>query len=271
MINLDKETKRENVIKENDLIVLYLGANTKWLIRAEPNKEFHTHRGIINLSEFIGKEWGMPVPSSTKDAYFYALKPLVTDLALLSPRTTNIIYPKDAGFILIKAGITPGSTVVEAGTGSGAFTIVLANYVKPNGHVYSYDIRKDMIKIVDKKLKKAGVTEFVTLKNKNICEGIDEKNVDVIVLDLATPWLVVEHAKNSLTGGGVFVSYSPTINQTMKTVQELKKYGFIGIETQEIFLRDILVREGKTRPASRMVGHTGYITFARKVYSIKRE
>ena len=266
---MNANTEQDNYrIQEGDLVLLYANGK-KWLIKVDREKEFHTHKGFLRLEEIIGKTWGTPIKSSKGDVYFYPMRPLISDLAMMSPRTTNIIYPKDSGYILIKAGIGPNSIVVEAGTGSGALTTILAYYVKPHGHVFTYEIREEFIKKAEKKIKRLGLDKFVTFKNKDICNGIDERNVDAIILDLATPWKVVKHARIALKSDGVFVSYSPTIEQTMKTVKALENKNFIGIETCEILLRDILVREGKTRPASRMIGHTGFITFARN--TVKEE
>jgi len=115
-----------------------------------------------------------------------------------------------------------------------------------------------------KNIKEAGLEKYVTFKLKDVNEGIDERNVDAVILDMATPWLVVPHAYEALKEGGSFVSYSPTIEQVQKTVSTLSKTGFYDITTVECFVRRILVREGRTRPETSMIAHTGYITFARK-------
>ena len=115
-----------------------------------------------------------------------------------------------------------------------------------------------------KNLKRAGVSEYVELKSKDITEGIDEKEVDAVVLDMATPWLVVPYAYSALKGSGVLVSFSPTIDQVVKTVEALKENGFVAIETVESLMREMQIERGKTRPQTLMTGHTGYTTFARK-------
>jgi len=162
------------------------------------------------------------------------------------------------------SGIQPGSIVVEAGTGTGALTAALASYVKPSGRVYSYEIRSEFIQPAKKNLEKASVSEFVEIRGQDITLGIQEKNVDAIVLDLATPWLVVPHAYNALKGSGTVVSFSPTIDQVVKMVESLETAGFVDIETVECLLRGIQAIKGKTRPETLMTGHTGYITYARK-------
>ncbi|KYH39780.1 MAG: tRNA(1-methyladenosine) methyltransferase-like methyltransferase [Candidatus Bathyarchaeota archaeon B63] len=95
-------------------------------------------------------------------------------------------------------------------------------------------------------------------------EGIEEREVDAVILDLATPWLVVPHAYEALKGSGAFVSFSPTIDQVLRTVESLRENRFRGIETFESLLRGMQVQRGRTRPETLMTGHTGYITIARK-------
>ena len=85
-----------------------------------------------------------------------------------------------------------------------------------------------------------------------------------MVLDLATPWLVVSHAYAALKGSGMLVSFSPTIDQVVKTVEALEGTGFVDIETVECLLRGMQIERGKTRPETLMTAHTGYITHARK-------
>jgi tRNA (adenine57-N1/adenine58-N1)-methyltransferase len=155
---------------------------------------------------------------------------------------------------------------VEAGTGSGSLTAMLANTVRPTGHIYSYELREEFISTAKKNLERANVSDWVEIKNMDVTKGIEERNVDVIVLDLATPWLVIPFARDALKGSGVLSSYSPTIEQTQKTVKALEENAFGDIQTFESLVRKILVREGKTRPETFMVGHTGYMTFARKCF-----
>ena len=229
----------------------------------EKGKSFHTHKGFIQLDDLVGKEYGTRITSSM-GVEFVALRPTIRDYIFKIQRRTQISYPKDIALILIFSGVGPGSHVVEAGTGTGALTSALAFYVKPAGRVCSYDIRREFTEMALKNLKKAGVSEYVELKSKDITEGIDEKEVDAVVLDMATPWLVVPYAYSALKGSGVLVSFSPTIDQVVKTVEALKENGFVAIETVESLMREMQIERGKTRPQTLMTGHTGYMTFARK-------
>jgi tRNA (adenine57-N1/adenine58-N1)-methyltransferase len=251
-------------ISEGDDILLYLDRERTYQIKVKVGEQFHTHKGFILFEDLVGKPYGSTVVSSLGIS-FYALRPLIRDRVLKTDRRTQVLYPKDIGYILYQLGIGNGSTVVEAGTGSGALTMSLANAVMPEGRVYSYEIDERSQRIAAGNIDRSGLHPIVEMKLGDITQGIAEKDVDAVVLDLATPWLVIDHAWEALTGSGVFLSFSPTIEQVMKTVYALEAKPFIEIETVELILRRITVAENKTRPETLMIGHSGYLTTARKV------
>lgn len=250
-------------IREGDYVLLYLSQRKTYLVKVEKGKTFHTHKGFIEFDDLIGKEYGSRILSSL-GVEFIALKPLLRDYIIKSVRKTQITYPKDTALIVMFSGIGPGSRVVEAGTGTGALTTALAHFIKPDGKVHSYEIREKFLKTAKKNLNRAGLIDFVELKNKDVTAGIDEIDVDATILDLATPWLVVPHAYAALKPCGTLVSFSPTIDQVVKTVEALKENSFVDVKTVECLLRGMRIARGKTRPQTLMTGHTGYITFARK-------
>lgn len=250
-------------IREGDYVLLYLDDKRTYLVRVERGKVLHTHKGFVRIDDVIDQEYGVRVKSSM-GVEFVAFRPSVRDFIFKSMRGTQIIYPKDIALIILYGNIKPGSRVVEAGTGVGALTTALASYVKPDGKVYSYEVRKEFLEVARKNLERAEVLDYVELKNKDVTQGIDERDVDAVVLDMATPWLVIPHAYTALKGGGSFISFSPTIDQAIRTVEELRGCGFRYIETIECLIRKIRVEKGKTRPETLMIGHTGYMTFARK-------
>ena len=248
---------------EGDYILLYLSQRKTYLVKVEAGKSFHTHKGFIKFDDLIGKDYGSCILSSL-GIEFIVLKPLLRDFVMKSVRKTQITYPKDIALIVMFSGIGPGSRVVEAGTGTGALTTALAHYVKPDGKVYSYEIRDEFLKTAERNLKRAGLIDFVELKNKDVTTGINESDIDSVILDLATPWLVVSHAYDALKSCGTLVSFSPTIDQVVKTVEALNENGFVDMETVECLMRGMQIERGKTRPQTLMTAHTGYITFARK-------
>ena len=250
-------------VAEGEYVLLYLDQRRTYLVKVEAGKNFHTHKGFIKLDNLIGEEYGSTVASSL-GVKFTVLKPLLRDYIAKSVRRTQIMYPKDIALIIVFSGIGPGSRVVEAGTGTGALTTALAHYVRPNGRIYSYEVRSEFLETAEKNINRAGLANFVELKNQDITTGIDEADVDAVILDMATPWLVVSHAHKALKPCGTLVSFSPTIDQVVKTVEALKENSFIDIETVECLMRGMQTERGKTRPQTLMTAHTGYITFARK-------
>ncbi|NLE03367.1 MAG: tRNA (adenine-N1)-methyltransferase [Crenarchaeota archaeon] len=252
------------LIADGDNVLLYLDIRRTYMIKVQNGQTFHTHKGFIKFDEIIGKEYGSIFKSSL-GVDFTILKPQLTDYILKSSRNTQIIYAKDAALIVMYSGIGPGSRVVESGTGTGALTTALAHFVQPNGKVYTYDIREESHKAAEKNLKRSGHSDFVEMKIKDITLGIDQKDVDAVILDMAVPWLVVPHAYQALKPSGTIVSFSPTIDQVIKTVEALKEHNFLNIETFECIMRGMQTERGKVRPQTLMTGHTGYITHARKI------
>jgi len=257
------------LIKENDLIFLVHDHRRKWLISISKGETFHTNRGYIELDDLIDIPFGSVVfskPYETQGYKFYVLKPLLTDYVLHITRKTQIVYPEDAGLILLYGGITPGSKVFEAGCGSGALTCILGSYIKPNGHVYSFDNRNSSLQRAKKNVKKAGLEEYITIQRADILsDDLQLREIDTIVLDLAQPWKAISRVKHYLKLSGILVSFSPTIEQVKKTTFELKNNDFFDINTYELIKRTMQVKENATRPLAQMIGHTGYLTFARKI------
>jgi tRNA (adenine57-N1/adenine58-N1)-methyltransferase len=144
----------------------------------------------------------------------------------------------------------------------------LANMVRPEGHVYTMEMREEFAEVAQRNLRKSGLLTYVTLTHGNAEQGFAITDADLAVLDVGDPWILVGAAWSALRGSGILVSISPTINQVEKTVQELSVKGFVDIECIEVLVREMQVRTGMTRPTMRMVGHTAYLTFARKVKGV---
>jgi tRNA (adenine57-N1/adenine58-N1)-methyltransferase len=260
-------------IKENDLIYLVYDNRRKWLLTIKKGEIFHTNRGYIEFNDLIGKPFGSVIfskPFNTQGYKFYVLKPLPSDYILHMTRKTQIIYPEDAGLILLYGGISPGSKVIEVGCGSGALTCLIGNYIRPDGHVYSFDIRDSSLKRTKKNVKNAQLEDYVTIQKADILnDDLNFQEIDAIILDIPQPWEAIEKVKEYLKLSGILVSFSPTIEQVKKTTFKLQKNGFFDINTYELIKRTMQVKENATRPKVRMIGHTGYLTFGRKVKNLK--
>jgi tRNA (adenine57-N1/adenine58-N1)-methyltransferase len=267
------EHTEKDIIKNDDLIFLIFDNRRRWLLQVKIGEQFHTDRGIIDFNDIIGKPFGSVIfskPFESQGYKFYIFKPLPSDYIIYMTRKTQIIYPKDAGLILLYTGIGPGSIVIEAGCGSGALTCILGNYVKPNGHVYSYDIREKSLKRARRNILKANLQNIVTIEYGDIINNeLDHFNVDSIVLDMAMPWEAIKKVRNYIKFSGTLVSFSPTIEQVKKTTFALVENHFFEINTYELLERKIQVKENATRPEVRMIGHSGYLTFGRKFKDIE--
>jgi tRNA (adenine57-N1/adenine58-N1)-methyltransferase len=253
-----------NSIADGSLILLFFDLRRQWLIRVESNRQFHTHKGFIDLGVLVGKSFGSEVKSSLGYT-FWALRPSTHDLIMHSARRTQIMYPKDIGLIILKLGLSCGSKVLEIGTGSGAMTVAAATAVKPTGHVHTYEVRKEFAEMAERNLRRASLQEFVSIHQVDARAGIEGSDFDAAVIDVGDPWPIIPHVHKAMLGGAAVVSFSPTINQVEKTTETFAHGGFVNVQTVECFIREIRADAGKTRPASVMVGHTGYMTFAQKV------
>jgi len=250
-------------VRKNDIVVLIDSNYKKYIINTSDKTDKYKGVGVIDPSTLIGKVYGKQIEIGNKK--FWVLKPSLQDKLQALKRHAQIILPRDAAQIIVNCSIEPGHRVLEAGIGSGSLTIALANAVSPNGKIISYDIREDFINHAMKNLKNAELEKIVTTKIKDVTKGITEKNLDAIILDIPNPWDAVKHAWNALKPGGYLCSYSPLISQVENTVKEIKKHNFIEIKTYENIQREMIVSEYGTRPSFDMLGHTGYLTFARKI------
>ena len=246
-----------------DDLALLVGRDRKsFIIRLSPGAQFHTHRGMVAHDDLIGAPWGTQV--STHMGYLLLLlRPSTDDLVRDLKRTTQIVYPKDAGYILIKMGIAPGCHVVEAGTGSGGLTLVFARAVSPTGRVYSYEVRPEMQRLARKNLEQLGLAEFVEFKLRNIAEGFDEREADALFLDLPNPWDYLTQVHAALATGGFFGCILPTTNQVIRVIGALAETNFGLIKVEELLLRPYKAVPARLRPMDRLVAHTGYLVFAR--------
>lgn len=229
-----------------------------------PGGTFHTHRGILHHDELIGKAWGSQV-FSHQGSPFFLLQPALGDLLKDLKRSTQILYPKDIGFILNSMSVGPGQQVLEAGTGSGSMTVAMAFAVGAQGRVYTYEKRPEFQALARKNLERLGLESQVTFKLGDIIQGFDETNVDAVFLDVANPWDYITQSRAALKPGGFFASLLPTFNQVALLLQALRRENFAFIEVCELLLRYYKPEPTRMRPTDRMVAHTGFLIFARRI------
>jgi tRNA (adenine57-N1/adenine58-N1)-methyltransferase len=247
-----------------DLVQL-VGRDHKYrLVRLQPGADLHTHRGLLKHDDMIGKPWGARVDSHIGRP-FYLLPPSLHDLLRDTKRSSQIIFPKDIGYILLKLSVTPGSSVLEAGTGSGALTTALATAVGPQGKVFSYDSRADMQALARRNLEQLGLESRVEFRQRDIAQGFDETDVPALFLDVPTPHEYIAQVRAALRPGGFFGSIVPTVNQVSLLLSALERSEFEFVEVSELSLRYYKPVPERLRPTDRMVAHTGYLIFARPV------
>ena len=250
--------------RAGDLVQL-VGLRHKFFIfRLQEGQTFQTHRGILQHDDLIGLPWGSQVFSHL-GASFFLLQPALADLLTDLKRNTQILYPKDIGFILVTMGIGPGTKVLEAGTGSGSMTIALAFAVGPEGRVISYEQREEMQNLARKNLERAGLVERVDFKLRDIQEGFDERDADAFFLDVPNPYDYIPQVRAALKPGGFFCGLVPTVNQVSRLIQALRRNKFAFLEVCEILLRYYKPEPTRLRPADRMVAHTGFLIFGRRI------
>ncbi len=249
-------------LRHGERVILVDSKGRQYLIVLDEGSQFHSHTGYFDHAELIGREEGATVRSST-GARYSVMRPTLADFVLRMPRGAQVIYPKDLGAILMLADVFPGARVLEAGVGSGACSLAL---VRAGADVVGYEIRPDFAeRAVANVVGYLGAPAAARFRvhERDVYAGIDERDLDRIVLDLPEPWSVVKHAESALRPGGILVAYTPSITQVVHLREALAESCFELAETLEVLARTWHVEGQAVRPDHRMVAHTGFLTSAR--------
>lgn len=236
-------------------------------ITITPGKEWHTHKGWIVHDDLIGLPEGSVV-STSAGLKFTAFIPLLTDYVLSMPRGATIVYPKDAALIVGFADIFPGARVLEAGVGSGALTLSLLRAVGPSGSVHSVERREEFAVNATSNIENyfGGRPANWSLAIGSVQEQEFDHDFDRVILDMLAPWECVEMAAKVLRPGGVFMAYVATTTQLSATAEALKDDGhFTEPESFESMVRGWHHEGLAVRPQQRMIGHTGFLIFSRRM------
>jgi tRNA (adenine57-N1/adenine58-N1)-methyltransferase len=233
----------------------------KYLLKED--REFQTDLGIIKKEQMERATIGDEVVTHLGKKY-KIIKPTVNDFIDLMDRRCSILIQKDIGVVLAHTGLGAGDRVIDAGTGAGAIALNFGNVVGEKGKVFSYEIREDFAQVAKKNIDDFGITN-IEIKNKDIKQGIDEEEIDLVFLDLPKPFEIFEDVYKNLRLGGWLAVYAPYIQQAEISYKISKKVGFSDIKILETLEREMEVRPQGTRPKTRMVGHSGYLIFARKL------
>ncbi len=254
-----------------DVLLCEPGKERTYLVTLEPGAEVHSSRGVLKHEQVVGSVPGTEVLTHL-GARFLALRPRVGERMFKVRRRTQIIYPKDAGWLVMALDLRPGIRVLEMGTGSGAFTILLSQFVGPQGRVYTFDQREDFLGNALGNVARAGFSDRVEGLVLSAGAPFPVTDVDAVFLDLPEPWLAVPAAREAMAPGSPLALIVPTSEQLKQAVGALEEAGFVRIEVVETLERRMLVRQAAgVRPAERMVGFTGYLVAAQATPSASAE
>ncbi|HJB66266.1 MAG TPA: tRNA (adenine-N1)-methyltransferase [Candidatus Mailhella merdavium] len=253
-----------------DLVILLSPRGKRRILRLEEGGDWHTQDGIIRMSSLVEAPFGSEVQSSL-GVPFRMMRPQLHDLIMGIKRQTQIMYPKDMGLICLKLGVGAGRTILEAGSGSGGFTIALSWFSGPTGHVHTFEAREEFHKLARRNLAWAGVGSNVSLHLRDIAEGfglddpaiLNGRKADALFLDVRTPWEYLDHALKALVPGAPMAFLLPTVDQVSRLLLALERGPFEDTEVCEILVRPWKPVPDRLRPADRMNAHTGFLVFTR--------
>ncbi|MCL4507059.1 MAG: tRNA (adenine-N1)-methyltransferase [Chloroflexi bacterium] len=256
------------LINDKDTALIIDNAGKEHLIAIQAGRKFETHHGFILYDAMIGREWGTIIYSSLGHPYL-VVQPGTADLIRHIKRSSQVIFPKDSAYILMRLDVKPGSRVLESGCGSGGLTLALAQAVCPTGMVYSQEIRDDFIALARRNMERVGLAQYVTFIPGDATLGLNvSEPVDAVFIDMPAPQTVLQQARAVLKNGGFFGSLVPTTNQVQDILRGMEAMGEMAfglIEVEEIMLRAYKPVPDRLRPRDRMIAHTGYLIFARAV------
>ena len=246
-----------NKIEDNDL-VLIIYKDRKYLKRIVAGEGFHGKGGALNYNDLIGKEYGI------RYGLYDIFQPTIEDIVMYAfKRETQIIFPKDSFYIAFKLNVKSGSRVLEVGTGSAALTYILSQAAGPAGRIVSFELEERHFKNAKKNIERYGDWDNVELYNEDIT-GYSQGPFDAAFIDVREPWTVLEKVRSLMAPSASAAMIVPTANQISELLKALEN-GFGHVEVMEILHRKYKTVAERVRPQDRMIAHTGYLVFARKI------
>jgi tRNA (adenine57-N1/adenine58-N1)-methyltransferase len=262
------------MLTPGDLILLVSPKGKQYLRKFDPKANLHTQEGVLVMQQAEAVGYGGVIATHLGHP-FRILRPSTYELIKGVKRSTQIMYPKEIGYAILKLGIGPGTRVVEAGSGSGGMTTALAYHVGDTGRVYTFERRPEFYDLAGKNLEAAGLSHRVTRYNHDISLGFapegmvpgdpagDPSGADALFLDVRTPWDHLEQAAAVVCPGAPVGFLLPTTNQISDLLRGLETSPFEDVEVLEILVRRYKPVADRLRPEDRMVAHTGFLIFAR--------
>lgn len=257
-------------LAEGETVVVLDDRGRRYLVTLRRGRVFQTHRvGLLPHERIIGQPEGARLVTE-RGVEVICLRPTLEEALQTLPRRTQILFPKDIGLILLRANVVPGARVLESGIGSGALACTLLRYLGPGGHLISYELRPEFARLAEENVARfralfgdSGARH--TVRIRDVYEGIEERDLDAVILDVPEPWRAVGAAAEALRSGGVLLAWVPTtlqLYETARALQEDPRFGDVAVS--ETLLRPWDVGPQTARPAHRMVAHTGFLISARR-------
>jgi tRNA (adenine57-N1/adenine58-N1)-methyltransferase catalytic subunit len=256
-------------LRAGEVVLLHDRAGRRYQLRLEAGATHSLHSGALAHDDLIGRPEGTVV-TTRMGSRLLALRPTFAEQVTDRRRRAQPIYPKDLGAIVVRADLHPGAFVLEAGTGTAALTLAALRAVGPSGRVVSYEVREDFHQAARVAVEESlgAVPPNLELRVGDVYEDIPERELDRVLLDLPEPWQAVANVAEALRPGGLVFAHCPNVSQVQRFCDALRERGGFGLlETVEVLERHWTVRGRSLRPAHRMVAHTGFLTFARRLAS----
>lgn len=246
-----------------DLIILVTPKGKRMLRRLTEGEDIHGNDGVLLAADIAAAEFGQVV-FTQQGCPFRLMRPSIYDLVRGVKRQTQVLYPKDIGYICMRLGVGNGTKVIEAGSGSGSLTMALSWFSGATGHVYTYEAREEFYKLSGRNLEWAGLGGNVTRHHRDIAEGFGRNDADALFLDVRTPWEYLDNALAATKPGARFAFFLPTVNQVSELLRAMETRPFADVEVEEVFIRRWKPLADRLRPDDRMIAHTGFLIFARQ-------
>ncbi len=250
------------MIEAGELLLLVNSQGQRYFVPADPGKTLNTHDGTLHISEAMQAGFGSKAFTHMGKPYL-VLRPTLYDCIKSIKRHTQIMYPKDIGYIAVKLGMGPGRRVIEAGSGSGALTTALAWLAGERGKVYTYEKREDFFHLCARNLNRCALENRVEQNLHDISTGFLHQEADALFLDVRTPEDCLKHIPEAVIPGAPVGFLLPTTNQVQTLLPGLESGPFGEVEVVEILVRHYKPVADRLRPDDRMVAHTGFLVFAR--------
>ena len=245
-----------------ELFILASPKGKRSLRRLEEGKDIHGNDGVIPAAALAEAPFGSEV-LSLQGVPYRVMKPGLYDLIRGVRRQTQVLYPKDIGYICLRLGIGNGTRVIEAGSGSGGLTLALSWFSGPTGQVHTFEARPEFFELVRKNLAWAGLGHNVTQYNRDIADGFDQTDADALFLDVRTPWEYLDNVLAAIKPGAQCCFFVPTVDQISRLLLAMEPRPFDDIDVEEILIRRWKPLADRLRPEDRMTAHTGFLIFAR--------